>query len=172
MDISTTDAMRLLADGLALVYHEARHARHLVKGGFLPSTGWERLLSLPTNRVKAWQAIQAVREDAAKALTPDEAIDLFEKRFGKDLASLGELYANEHWKHAKTVGGHAWRGVTAAVGTLGMAIQRGRVSEIEGAVHSLLSSRHNNGAVRDKIVELDAAVGISTGQWWLSQAGA
>ena len=167
-----TDSVKLLADGLALVYHEARHARHLVKAGYLIPTGWENLLSLPTNRVEAWRAVQVVRANAANALTADKAISQFEQRFGKSLASLSDLYANEHWKHASAVGGHAWRSVTAAVGALAVAIEEGNISEIEGAAHSLLIARHNNGAIRDKIAELDTAVGIQTGPWWQYHMGA
>lgn len=172
MGISTTDAVKLLADGLALVYHEARHARHLVKAGHLSATGWERLLSLPTNRVEAWRTVQAVREAAADEQAAGKAAGRFERRFGKSLANLEDLYANGHWKHAAAVGGHAWRGVTAAVEALRDAIERGHVNEIEGAAQSLLTASHNNGAVRGKIAELDAAVGVQTGHWWEQSAGA
>jgi protein-tyrosine-phosphatase len=166
MQLSVTEEVKLLADGLALVYHEARHVRHLVKPGHLSSTGWERLSSLPRNRVEAWQAIQAVREAAAKAQAAGEATGCFEHQFARNLADLDGLYANDHWKDAKTVGGHAWRRVTAAVAALRDAIECGDVSEITSAAHSLVRARHNNGAVRDKIVELDAAVGVQTGSWW------
>jgi hypothetical protein len=166
MVITTTGAVKLLADGLALVYHEARHARHLVKAGYLSPIGWEHLLSLPTNKVEAWRVVQVVRKDAANTLTADKAISRFEQQFGKSLASLSNLYANEHWKHASAVGGHAWRGVTAAVGTLGETIERGNISEIEEATYALLIARHNNGTIRDKITELDTTVGIQTGPWW------
>lgn len=165
--ISTRDAVKLLADGLALVYHEARHVRHLVKAGFLPASGWERLLSLPTNRVKAWQAIQDVRKNAADSKTPLQATRQFEQRYSRNLTNVHELYANKNWKHAKAVGGHAWRGVAAAVGVLQDAIVRGDISEIDQAAQSLVAARHNNGALRDKIRELDAAIGIQSGWWWL-----
>lgn len=170
--LSRTDAMKLLADGLALVYHEARHVRHLVKAGHLSPAGWERLLSLPTNRVEAWRAVQTARKGAAGAPTASKAAGQFEQRFAKSLANLQDLYANEHWKHAATVGGHAWRGVTASVGALRAAIEGGDVSEIEGAAQSVLTARHNNGRLRDKIGGLDAAVGIQTGQWWQQPPGA
>jgi hypothetical protein len=166
MALSTPDAVKLLADGLALVYHEARHARHLVKAGYLSTAGWERLLSLPTNRVQAWSVIQTVREAAAEARTASEAAVRFERRFAKSLADLQDLYTNDHWKHAKVVGGHAWYGVTAAVIALWDAIELGVASEVEAAAQSVLTARHNNGLIADKITGLDAAIGIRTGQWW------
>jgi hypothetical protein len=164
--MSSTDAVKMLADGLALVYHEARHVRHLVKAGRLTRIGWERLLSLPTNRVEAWRALQDVRKDAATEKRASSAAGRFERRFGKSLADLQDLYANDHWKHAATIGGHAWRGVTAAVTNLCEAIELGDAPKIESAGGSVRGSRHNNGAVRDKLIELDAAIGVQTGQWW------
>lgn len=166
MGISTTDAVKLLADGLALIYHEARHAQHLVRAGHMSATGWERLLSLPANRVEAWRSILAVRETAADKQTAGQAAERFEHRFGKSVANLGDLYANGHWKHAAAVGGHAWRGVTAAVAALRDAIERAEAGEIEIAAQSLVTARHNNGVVREKIAELDAAIAVQTGNWW------
>ena len=162
----STDALKLLADGLALIYHEARHVRHLVKAGHLSGTGWERLLSLPTNRVKAWQAVRAVREAAAEGQTAGGAVGCFERRFARTLADLEDLYANDHWKHAQAVGGHAWRRVTAAVVALRDAVDQGDANEIASAAYSLVCARHNNGAVRDKITGLDTALEIPTGYWW------
>jgi hypothetical protein len=172
MTITKTESVKLLADALALVYHEARNARHLVKNGYLLPNGWEQLLSLPTEKFEAWRAVQVVREDAANAITADKAIVQFEKRFGKNLASLSDLYANEHWKHASAFGGHAWRRVTTVIGALGDAIELGNISEIERAVSSLLMARHNNGQIRDKIAELDTTIGIQTGPWWRYHIGA
>lgn len=164
--ISTADALELLADGLALVYHEARHVRHLVKAGYLSASGWERLLSLPRNKAEAWRAVQIARKDAAGAETGQKAAGRFEQRFAKSLADLRDLYANDQWKHAGAVGGHAWRGATAAVAALRDAIERGNIIEIERTAQSLLAARHNNGVLRDKIAELDKAIGVQTGRWW------
>lgn len=87
-----TDAIGLLADGLALVYHEARHARHIVRAGYLAGDGWEQLLSLPTNREKAWQSILAVRQAAGDQQTATQAVAIFERRFSKSAADLQWLY--------------------------------------------------------------------------------
>ncbi len=162
-----TDAVHLLADGLALVYHEARHVRRLVRAGHLSGNGWERLRALPANRVEAWQAVPAVREDAAKRQTAVEAVGCFERRFAKNLAELEGLYANDYWRHARAIGGHAWRRVTAAVGVLRDAIENGDGKGIASAAHALVRARHNNGNLRDKVTGLDAEVGTQTGLWWL-----
>ncbi|MEX0830954.1 MAG: hypothetical protein WD032_11980 [Nitrospirales bacterium] len=166
MDVYPTDMVKVLADGLTLVYHEARNVRHLVKAEHMPAIGWEHFSSLPKNRVEAWRAFQDVRKTAAVEQTADKAVKLFEKKFAKSLANLEDLYANPHWKHAGAFGGHAWCSVTTAVTSLRDAIERGEVGEIESATQSLLKTRHNNGAVRDKIAELDREIGVQTGRWW------
>jgi len=167
MNLSVTDAMKLLADGLALVYHEARHVRHLIEKRFLSNTGWERLLSgLPRDRIQAWEAVRPVREEAANAQTAGGATGSFERRFARTLADLEDLYANDHWKHAQAIGGHAWRRVTAAVIAIRDAINHGDASEVASAAYALVCARHNNGAVRDKITGLDTALEIPTGYWW------
>lgn len=166
---ASTDVVKLLADGLALVYHEARHVRHLVRAGHVVPAGWERLMSLPTNRVEAWRALQDVRKAAAASERADRATSLFEQRFAKSLGNLRDLYINEHWKHAATVGGHAWRQIAAAVIALRDAIERGDLRETEVAARSLLTARHNNGSVRDKITGLDTAIQVEPGQWWQQQ---
>lgn len=168
-----TRSAGLLADGLALVYHEGRNVRHLVRAGHVDSRGWEVLLSLPTNRVEAWRAILGLRLKASAAPNRgNRAARVFEQHFRKTLEDLEALYENEHWKHAAAVGGHAWRVVTSAVLRLRDALvseDRLRVGE---AANSLVAARHNNGYVRHKIRELDRAVGHQTGTWWPEDAGA
>ncbi|MBI4523932.1 MAG: hypothetical protein HY695_09000 [Deltaproteobacteria bacterium] len=117
-------------------------------------------------QVEAWRTIQPVREAAANAQTAGQAASQFARRFGKSLADLENLYVNSHWKHAAAIGGHAWRGVTAAVAALRDAIEGGDIKEIEGATRSLLTARHNNGPVCAKITEVDGLVGIQSGEWW------
>lgn len=159
------ESQRLLADGLALVYHEARHVRHLVRGGHLSPAGWERLLSLPTNRVEAWREIQTTRQAAAGSVDVAQAISGFEDQFRKSLADLAELYANVNWRHATAVGGHAWRAVTDTVIMLRDAVGQG--GNIAVAADALVRSRHNNGVVREKIVGLDSALGLAICSWWI-----
>lgn len=156
----------LLSDGLALVYHEARHVRFLIRARHRPGAGWEQLVSLPRNRVEAWRAIWPVRESAARRPHAGDAARLFEERFGRSLEDLQVLYADPHWKHATAVGGHAWRDVASSVIALRDAIDQAPPGVVDPACARLLGARHNNGLVRDKIVELDHAVGIATNSWW------
>jgi hypothetical protein len=64
------------------------------------------------------------------------------------------------------VGGHAWRDVVASVIALREAIDQGQPRIINTACDRLLTARHNNGLVRDKIVELNNAIGAVTSRWW------
>ena len=97
---------------------------------------------------------------------PGGAARLFEQRFGRSLEDLQVLYADPHWKHATAVGGHAWRDVASSVIALRDAIDQGPPSVLDPACCRLLGARHNNGLLRDKILELDRAVSIITSSWW------
>ncbi len=158
--------MKLLTDGLSLLYHEGRHVRFLIKGGYLPPTGWEKLVSLPRNRVDAWKELQSVRQAARSRSSAREAVEIFQKRFGRSVEDLDTLYGNPNWKDAKAVGGHAWRCVTAVVCNLRAAIEHSDQREIRRGSASLLAARHNTGPLQCKIVELDQAVGSTTDPWW------
>jgi hypothetical protein len=171
MNFSASTQLKLLADGLALVYHEARHARHLVKAGYISPAGWEHILGLPANRVEAWRTVQAVRQAAGEAENASNAAGCFEQRFKKSVDDLEELYTNPHWRHASAVGGHAWRGVAAAVSGLRDAIERAETSDVEIAAESLVAARHNNGPIRQKVKELDALIGVQSGDWWQCFSG-
>src|SRR5437588_12278417 len=76
-------------------------------------------------RIQAWEAVCPIREKAANALTAGGAADCFERQFARNLVDLEDLYANDNWRHAKTVGGHEWRHVTALVVSLRDTIERG-----------------------------------------------
>ncbi len=166
---SRQDALSLFADGLALVYHEARHVRHLLRGGHLPPEGWEQLRSLPTNRVSAWEAIRGIREEAALKESVSEAARLFERRFGKSLVDLVELFRNPNWKHAYA--GHAWMRVAERLIDLANAIDSGDQSLIGRAIESFVGSRHNTGWIRDKIAEFDDEIDAQASIHWLGPAG-
>lgn len=163
-----TDSIALLADGLALVYHEARHVRHLVRAGYLLCNGWEQLLSLPTNRVEAWRTIAPSRRAASGSPDRVRAAQAFERRFSKTVDDLRALYGLSHWRHASSVGGHAWHEVVALVSDLGDAIDQRDASVVLTVSEAILQGRHNNGFLRDKILGLDAAIGVTTGAWWRS----
>jgi len=160
------DSVKLFADGLTLVYHEARNVRFLIEKDHRSGTGWDRLVSLPKNRVEAWRALQPVREAARSKPTARDAAEVFQERFGRSLGDLAELYEDAHWRHAHAYGGHAWRTVTAQVSVLGRAIDGGDPAAIAKGQAGLLQARHNNGPLRCKITELDAAIGVATEPWW------
>jgi len=160
------NARVLLVDGLTLVYHEARHVRFLIEKGYLPSEGWEQLVSLPRNRVEAWRQLQPIRKAALGASTTAHAAALFERKLRRSVEQLANLYDNSHWKHAAAVGGHAWRGVTARVLELGQAIETQDAALVIRACDALVGARHNNGLIRDKLLDLDQAISVvSDGSW-------
>jgi hypothetical protein len=91
---------------------------------------------------------------------------VFEQRFGRSLEDLEKLYDHPNWKHAREMGGHAWRGVTALVLALGHALDEGDSAAAAAQCAALLQANHNNGSLRRKIVELDNAVSATTDFWW------
>ena len=83
------EPIKLLADGLSLVYHEARNVRHLIEEGHILSADWQRLLSsLSKDRVNAWKQLQSVRQAARQCSTAHDAMAVFIKRFAKNLSDL------------------------------------------------------------------------------------
>lgn len=162
----TADAVKLFADGLTLVYHEARNVRCLIKGDHLEREGWERLLNLPSDRVKAWKDLQSLRKSARSKLTADEVSQVFEKQFNCGLEDLERLYKNPNWKHAKAWGGHAWCHVTQLVVELGHALGCSDQALIDTTCGLLLQAKHNNGWLRNKIKELDREASVTTDIWW------
>ncbi len=160
------EAVELLADAIALVYHEARNVRHLIQARALSAAGWERLVALPRNRVDAWKAVQPLRTAARRTTCADDAVRIFEERFRRDLLDLRTLFADPTWRHAKGYGGNAWRGVTSLVLTLRDAITEGGGGGIQEGRRQLVAARHNNGTLLDKILTLDHAIGARTADWW------
>ena len=162
-----SDAIKFLADGLTLVYHEARNVRCLIEKRHLTRDGWERLISsLPKDRGEAWEVLQTHRKAARSVSTADKVAQVFEKRFGCSLEDLDRLYKNPNWKHAKAYGGHAWCRVTQLVMKLRDALDSSDRAAIDTLCDALLQARHNNGALRDKIKELDCQASITTESWW------
>jgi hypothetical protein len=159
-------ALALLADGMALVYHEARHVRFLIDGGHLDGRGWESIRSLPINRVEAWRVVDGVRQKSRSAKSAAELAETFRSRFGRSVSDLEDLFANANWKHAAAAGGHAWRGVVAAVIALAGSLDGSDPEGIAAAASALVSARHNNGFVSDKVSELDAHIGASGAAAW------
>jgi predicted protein tyrosine phosphatase len=165
-EFAMAEAVELLVDALALVYHEARNVRHLVHAHAIAATGWEKVVAFPKNRVDAWKHIQSLRMAARRKCTAKEAAMCFEECFGRSLVDLRTLFADPTWKHAKGYGGNAWRGVTSLVLNLQGAITQGEDGAIQDARRQLIAANHNNGTLRDKIVNSDRAVDARTADWW------
>lgn len=152
------DRFALLADYVALVYHEARNVRHLIRAGAIEPEEWKYLVSLPVNRDEAWQALQDVRAQARQANDPAGVLHIFERRFRVSLAQLVALYGNQAWRN-QAYGGNAWERVAELVRQLAECLDAGRLSEADGLLGALRIARHNTGAVIDKLSRLDRALG-------------
>lgn len=152
-----------LGDYLALVYHEARNVRHLIRARAIEPERWKFLVALPVKRHDAWQALQGVRSAARQVDGAAEALQVFERRFRVSLAQLVTLYGNPGWRNAP-YGGNAWEEITRLVETLATCLEAGRVSEADRSLQALHLARHNTGLVVDKLVELDRAAGLGRGK--------
>ena len=169
MSISTVEqaeAIQLLADGLALVYHEARHVRFLVSEGHLPLEPWGALIDLPREGVEAWRAILPWRKKAATETSGAAAVEVFRKEYERPAADLAVLFAKPNWHHTEGVGGVVWGRVVASVLTLRDTIDAGDPEETAAACSHLVYARHSEGRLRTKIAELDRAVGFETHPLW------
>ena len=164
------NALDLFIDGLTLIYHEARHVRFLIEKGYVTPVGWERIVSLPRNRVEAWRKLHPLREAAKKTATAASAAALFEIKLGRNIKQLAELYENQHWKHATSCGGHKWQDVTSIVRDLRIAIEVRDASSIDKACFDLVRSHHNNGRICEKLLELDEAIKVKSNPLWNSQS--
>src|SRR2546426_3598538 len=87
MTESQVEPINLFSDVLTLVYHEARHVRFLIEAGYIMPEGWDRIVSLPRNRIEGWRTLQPVRQASRRKSTAFEVTRLFEKRFGQSLGS-------------------------------------------------------------------------------------
>jgi len=148
--------LSLLADYLALVYHEGRNVRHLIHGRFVGAAPWAHLTSLPVNREKAWREIQRTRAATRKAQTPHDVLSAFERRFHISLAQLIELYGHQAWRGSAR-GGNAWKGIAQLVYDAAEYLEANRIAEAQQAFDRLAEAQHNTGLVREKLQGLDRA---------------
>jgi len=153
MSDAATD-IGLLADYLALVYHEARNVRHLSQGGYIDAAPWASLISLPVNRERAWRELQSTRAKARLAHTAAEALSLFRRRFHVSLPQLIELYQHKAWRGA-AYGGNAWNGIAQGVLDVAECLEAGRIVEAREILARLAQARHNTGLVSEKLHRLD-----------------
>jgi hypothetical protein len=82
---------------VAMAFHEARNVRHLVKAGHLDKARYQRLITgMPTNREKAWKALEPLRREAASAGSAREAENVFRRSFGLSLEDLATMSEDSH----------------------------------------------------------------------------
>jgi len=81
-----------VTDFVALLYHEARNVRHLIKKGFLDEEPWRWVVSLPVSRDEAWREMSSLRTNARQATSVDEVTSVFEQRFHVTLKELIEMF--------------------------------------------------------------------------------
>ena len=152
------DPTKALADYVSLLYHEARNVRHLIGDGHLSSKGWERIISLPKNRNKAWKAIQSTRQKGHRTSSPDELLLIFRNRFGVGLEDLKEMFENPNWKHARLYGGNAWARIVKDVIQFAQAVKIDDEERQQDLLNKLKEARHNTGELQSKLEELDSSL--------------
>lgn len=146
-----------LIDYVALVYHEARNVRHLIRKRAVEPESWKCLRGLPVNRNKAWKALQDIRSEAQKAGTVRAALLPFKRGFKVTLEQLQGLYDNPAWRDAD-YGGNAWKAITELVRRLAVALENGQSDEVSGLLAMLSQAQHNNGSLTTKLRQLDEAL--------------
>ncbi len=146
-----------LIDAVALVYHEARNVRHLIRGRRIEPQEWKYLTALPTNRDAAWADLQDLRQRAKEMSTPQESLEAFEKRFHVSLARLEWLYAHPSWRNS-SYGGNAWHGVTQLVQVFAECLDSGLDEQVATVRERLRAAQHNTGSVQDKLAKLDRSL--------------
>jgi len=151
----TPNPFKRFCDVVALIYHEARNVRHLVRKGLFQEQQWRFLISLPINREDAWDKISAVRGEACKQSSADGVLRVFQNRFRVSLHDLREMFANQNWRHAKSYGGNAWAGITDLAMALSDAIRKDRADEANELLAKLEIARHNTGSLSEKLAKLE-----------------
>jgi ribosomal protein S14 len=146
-------------DSLALVYHEARNVRHLVKEGHLPEPPYRALINLPVNRFAAWRELQPLRIEARDTRSGPGPDAVFRRRFGLSLVDLREMYGNPGWKDSKCkLGGNAWAAITEHVIGLRDALAAGDMCRAFAVAIEGRSMDHNTGPVQSKLRQLDESL--------------
>jgi lipopolysaccharide biosynthesis protein len=152
--IENPEEFNVFCDSIALIYHESRNVRHLLRKGLLNPEPWRFVVSLPTNRDDAWRDIAPLR-NKARALSVDDALDVFKTRFHVSLSDLSDMFANENWRHAAHYGGNAWAGITKLAVQLAEALRSKDVAAVFQIASQLKEAQHNTGSVQGKIAQLE-----------------
>ena len=159
--VSNPQSYNKLCDVVALCYHEARNVRHLLRENLLDQEEWKFVVSLPNNRDVAWREIAPLRDRAYQTSEVDSALEVFESHFHVSLNQLRPMFANENWKHAKSYGGNAWAKVVELAMELAEALRADDTSATQTIESQIISSRHNNGLVLDKLAQLEKTLALN-----------
>lgn len=143
----------------SLLYHEARNVRFLIKARHFGEGKFASLVSLPTNREKAWRAMAEVRRSAGTTGATSGAVRAFEGRFHVSLDRLGDLFEHEGWRHSK-IGGNAWALIAKSVIELREALDARDPVAVSRLLDAIPKMSHNTGWVGDKLRCLNAWRGV------------
>jgi hypothetical protein len=125
---------------VALLYHEARNVRHLVRAGFINKDRWRYLVSLPVNRDDAWREIEPFRAAARTAASADDVVSVFEERFRINVEDVVTMLGDANWRHAGSYGGNAWKSIGVSVMELRAALRAGNADAAKELVVKIRSA--------------------------------
>lgn len=148
----------MFCNAVALLYHEARNVRHLIREGYVDKGPWRVLLSLPVNRDEAWQQISIFRNMAKQTHCVTDVISVFEQKFRISISDLKFLFGNQNWRHARMYGGNAWKSIADLTIRLANAIDSNDLEMTIKLTDDLKASKHNTGSFMEKLTKLDAAI--------------
>jgi hypothetical protein len=142
-------------DIVALVYHEGRHVRHLLRNGQILDPKYVVLRNnLAQNQNEAWRQMQSVHHLASHAQSAGSAKRIFERQFGLTMDEMVTLYSDPAWSETH-YGGNAWLQVTHGANELANYLDLGREDEARRLLFSILRSSPNNDTIIKKLHELD-----------------
>ena len=149
------DIIVAFTDLMALLYHEGRNVRHLVKQSHPIDPKFLSLRKrLAANRFQAWIQIQPMVLDARKAQSYKETELIFKHQFKLTLDDLVVLYTYPGWKGTQ-YGGNAWLPIACKLKEVRDLLDSGRECEASGLMSLILEMSHNTGKVSDKLKNLD-----------------
>lgn len=152
------EILAAVIDLVCLVYHEARNVRHPIKKGLeKDSSKYARLISLPRNRIDAWNQMERVRNEALKGRSILRAIKIFENEYGVSLDDLVNLFYQPFWKDS-LYGGNKWGPICSEIAILVIKAIQKKENDIVANIMLIHSMRHNTGSVAEKIKELNQAI--------------
>lgn len=152
--MNNKDIIVQFADLVALLYHEGRNVRHLVKKGHPIDPKFLALREgLATNRCQAWKQIQPLRLQASKARSGEEVELIFRQQFNLTLDDLVVLYTHPSWK-GTLYGGNSWLPIAHKIKEVRDLLDSGREDEAGFLMGLILEMSHNTGKVSEKLRNL------------------